>query len=246
MCLAVWHLCWTVAIKSQKCTWASTGRSWINLRWPCGGTHSLPQTSTSSLRSQWARLMATSRSLDLICNTLATGPFACFIEMFMNNCRAMPQITSTTSHTLWSPCLRYCGGLTTPRKTPDTRFCFPLPPLWCHDLPTAKTVRPVFCKTLKKFRLVKEGLKTCHCISSDTVPEERVFSVHVGTFLHDVELRNITFSTGVLTIEESRARGFTVQEHSFPNGTKSFSLQVPIDADVVLKHVCVLTVFCKI
>ncbi|XP_030262177.1 zona pellucida sperm-binding protein 2-like [Sparus aurata] len=69
-----------------------------------------------------------------------------------------------------------------------------------------------------------------------TVPEERVFSVHVGTFLHDVELRNITFSTGVLTVEESRARGFTVQEHGFPNGTKTFSLQVPIDAAVVLKH----------
>ncbi|XP_010739022.3 uncharacterized protein LOC104926782 [Larimichthys crocea] len=70
----------------------------------------------------------------------------------------------------------------------------------------------------------------------NTVPEDRVFSVLLGTFLHDVELRNITFSTGVLTVEECHARGFTVQEHSFPNGTKGFSLQVPFDADVVLKH----------
>ncbi|XP_076612518.1 uncharacterized protein LOC143336320 [Chaetodon auriga] len=70
----------------------------------------------------------------------------------------------------------------------------------------------------------------------NTVPEVRVFSVHLGTFLHDVELRNITFSTGVLTVEECIARGFTVQEHSFPNGSKTLSLQVPFDADVVLKH----------
>ncbi|XP_069014804.1 uncharacterized protein [Embiotoca jacksoni] len=62
------------------------------------------------------------------------------------------------------------------------------------------------------------------------------FSVYLGKFLNDVELRNITFSTGVLTVEESNARGFTVQEHSFPNGTKSFSLQVAFNSDVVLKH----------
>nr|XP_019963150.1 PREDICTED: uncharacterized protein LOC109642700 isoform X1 [Paralichthys olivaceus] len=69
-----------------------------------------------------------------------------------------------------------------------------------------------------------------------TVPQDRMFTVHVGTFLPDVELRNITFSTGVLTVEESNARGFPVQEHSFSNGSKSFSLQVPLEADVVLKH----------
>ncbi|XP_054474087.1 zona pellucida protein AX 1 [Anoplopoma fimbria] len=73
-------------------------------------------------------------------------------------------------------------------------------------------------------------------VQDDTVPETRVFSVHLGTFIHDVELRNITFSTGVLTVEESRARGFTVQEHSYFNRTKSFSLLVPFDTDVVLKQ----------
>ncbi|XP_033999016.1 uncharacterized protein LOC117492739 [Trematomus bernacchii] len=73
-------------------------------------------------------------------------------------------------------------------------------------------------------------------VQDDTVPETRVFSVLLGTFLHDVELRNITFSTVVLTVEESNAKGFTVQEHSLANGSKIFSLQVPFDADVVLKH----------
>ncbi|CAJ1077005.1 zona pellucida protein AX 1 isoform X3 [Xyrichtys novacula] len=69
-----------------------------------------------------------------------------------------------------------------------------------------------------------------------TVPEDRVFSVHVGTFLPDVELRNITFPTGVLTVGESNARGFTVQEHVFANGSRSFSLTVPFSADAVLKQ----------
>lgn len=64
-----------------------------------------------------------------------------------------------------------------------------------------------------------------------------MFTVHVGSFLHDVVLKNITFSTGVLTVEESNARGFTVQEHILPNGTIVFSLQVAFDTDVVLKHV---------
>ncbi|XP_074471789.1 uncharacterized protein LOC141756156 [Sebastes fasciatus] len=73
-------------------------------------------------------------------------------------------------------------------------------------------------------------------VQDNSVPEARVFSVLVGSFLQDVELRNITFPTGVLTVEESKARGFTIQEHGFSNGTKSFSLQVPFDDDVVLKH----------
>ncbi|KAM9703800.1 uncharacterized protein ACNS7B_002381 [Menidia menidia] len=69
-----------------------------------------------------------------------------------------------------------------------------------------------------------------------TIPEDRVFNVHVGTFLHDVELRNITFSTGVLSVAESNAEGFAVEKYILPNGTSVFTLQVPFAADVVLKH----------
>lgn len=74
--------------------------------------------------------------------------------------------------------------------------------------------------------------------SSDTEPEERVFNVLLGAFLNDVVLKNITFSTGVLTVEECKAAGFLIREHGYPNGTKGFSIQVPFDDDVVLKHVC--------
>lgn len=75
-------------------------------------------------------------------------------------------------------------------------------------------------------------------VFSVTIAEDRVFSVFLGNFLYDVELKNITFSTGVLTVQECTARGYTIQEHSFPNKTKGFSLHVPFDADVVLKSVC--------
>ncbi|XP_026175094.1 uncharacterized protein LOC113137574 [Mastacembelus armatus] len=73
-------------------------------------------------------------------------------------------------------------------------------------------------------------------VQNNTVPEDRLFQVHLGTFLYDVALRNITFSTGVLSVEACIGQGFIIQEYSFPNKTKSFSLQVPFDAYVVLKH----------
>lgn len=78
---------------------------------------------------------------------------------------------------------------------------------------------------------------TIYCGVLGTVPESRVFSVQVGTFLQDVELRNITFFTGTFSVEECNKRGFKVQEQIFPNGTKRFSLRVPFDEDVVKEHV---------
>lgn len=64
-----------------------------------------------------------------------------------------------------------------------------------------------------------------------------MFNFILGDFLHDVELKNITFTTGLLTVQECNTRGYTVQEHILPDNTKGFSLQVPFDADVVLKMV---------
>ncbi|XP_076873884.1 zona pellucida protein AX 1 [Brachyhypopomus gauderio] len=62
-----------------------------------------------------------------------------------------------------------------------------------------------------------------------------VFDVSLGSFLHDVELVNITFSTGVMTVAEANARGFTVQQHRLPNGSKTYSMRVPFSDAVVLK-----------
>lgn len=64
-----------------------------------------------------------------------------------------------------------------------------------------------------------------------------MFGVALGTFLPDVELNSITFSTGLLTVQECINRGYTIQEYLFSNGNKTFHLHVPFDADVVLKTV---------
>lgn len=73
-----------------------------------------------------------------------------------------------------------------------------------------------------------------------TVANLDVFRITLGSFLPDVVLLNITLSTGVeLSVEEANKRGFNVQEHSFPNGSKAFSVEVPFSDPAVLKTVSV-------
>ncbi|XP_037101314.1 uncharacterized protein LOC119118402 [Syngnathus acus] len=69
-----------------------------------------------------------------------------------------------------------------------------------------------------------------------TDAEERLFTIHVGTFLDDVELKNLTVATGTYSVEEFGAKGFVVQERRHPGGTKSFALKVPFAVAEVLKH----------
>ncbi|XP_056292574.1 uncharacterized protein LOC130207868 [Pseudoliparis swirei] len=85
------------------------------------------------------------------------------------------------------------------------------------------------------FPITTPLIRQAPLVQENTVPEARLFSVVLGPLLHDVVLRNITCFTSVLTVEESNARGFTVQEHRHANGTKSISVLVPFDADIVLK-----------
>ncbi|XP_038818484.1 uncharacterized protein LOC120019235 [Salvelinus namaycush] len=71
----------------------------------------------------------------------------------------------------------------------------------------------------------------------DTVPEQAVFVLELGTFNLDVELLNITFPTMVLTVAECNARGFNVQEQrSLDNTLKSFRMEVPFSDPVVFKE----------
>ncbi|KAL6486534.1 hypothetical protein MHYP_G00059260 [Metynnis hypsauchen] len=72
-------------------------------------------------------------------------------------------------------------------------------------------------------------------ITDNTVAGLGFFNMLLGTFLHDVELMNITFSTGVMTLAEANVRGFNVQQHGFSNGSKAFTIQVPFSDAVVLK-----------
>uniref|UniRef100_A0AAV2K7W1 ZP domain-containing protein n=1 Tax=Knipowitschia caucasica TaxID=637954 RepID=A0AAV2K7W1_KNICA len=66
--------------------------------------------------------------------------------------------------------------------------------------------------------------------------EGRLFSVKIGTFLQDVELKNITFSTGTLSVEQCVQRGFNVQQKDHPDSTRTFSISLGFSEDVVQTH----------
>lgn len=72
---------------------------------------------------------------------------------------------------------------------------------------------------------------------SDTHSDSEVFRITLGSFLPDVELFNLTLTTGVMSVEEANNRGFNVQQHLFPNGSKAFSMEVPFSHPAVLRTV---------
>ncbi|MGH0170937.1 UNVERIFIED_CONTAM: hypothetical protein FKN15_059918 [Acipenser sinensis] len=66
-------------------------------------------------------------------------------------------------------------------------------------------------------------------VTNNTVPKARVFNVTLGTFLPDVELVKIIVGPETLTVPEANLKGYKVQEHVFPNGSKTYTLQVPFE-----------------
>ncbi|MGH0162575.1 UNVERIFIED_CONTAM: hypothetical protein FKN15_043105 [Acipenser sinensis] len=66
-------------------------------------------------------------------------------------------------------------------------------------------------------------------VTNNTVPKARVFNVTQGTFLPDVELGKIIVGPETLTVPEANLKGYNVQEHVFPNGSKTYTLQVPFE-----------------
>lgn len=78
---------------------------------------------------------------------------------------------------------------------------------------------------------------------SDTQPKQKVFDVLLGYFLPDVELLNITFVSELLTVSEIINKGILLQEHSFSNDTKAFTLQVPFSDPQVQIKVCFKLVY---
>lgn len=73
-------------------------------------------------------------------------------------------------------------------------------------------------------------------VLADTVPEKQYFDLLLGSFGPDVFLINISFPTGVLSVEECSARGFNILEHTFPGSIlKFFTLQVPFSDPSVLQ-----------
>ncbi|MGH0185297.1 UNVERIFIED_CONTAM: hypothetical protein FKN15_017431 [Acipenser sinensis] len=83
--------------------------------------------------------------------------------------------------------------------------------------------------TFYKQRWMVMMVDTAVACPTDTVPKARVFNVTLGTFLPDVELVKIIVGPETLTVPEANLKGYNVQEHVFPNGSKTYTLQVPFE-----------------
>ncbi|MGH0182321.1 UNVERIFIED_CONTAM: hypothetical protein FKN15_009076 [Acipenser sinensis] len=83
--------------------------------------------------------------------------------------------------------------------------------------------------TFYKQRWMVMMVDTAVACPTDTVPKARVFNVTLGTFLPDVELVKIVVGPETLTVPEANLKGYYVQEHVFPNGSKTYTLQVPFE-----------------
>ncbi|XP_058876552.1 uncharacterized protein LOC117394599 [Acipenser ruthenus] len=64
-------------------------------------------------------------------------------------------------------------------------------------------------------------------VVNNTIPAEKVFTVTLGIFNPDVELKNFTINGVPLTLPEAINQGIVLTEVQHPNGTKSFVLKVP-------------------
>ncbi|KAB5540071.1 hypothetical protein PHYPO_G00097150 [Pangasianodon hypophthalmus] len=73
-------------------------------------------------------------------------------------------------------------------------------------------------------------------VTDNTGADSDVFKIMLGSFLPDVELLNVTLSTGVMSVEEANGKGFNVQEHLFTNGSKAFSIEIPFSDPAVLRR----------
>ncbi|MGH0182789.1 UNVERIFIED_CONTAM: hypothetical protein FKN15_010439, partial [Acipenser sinensis] len=70
-------------------------------------------------------------------------------------------------------------------------------------------------------------------VVNNTVPSEKGFTVTLGNFKPDVELKNLTLNGVPLTLPEAQNRGVKISEVLHPNGTKDFVLKVPFDNPLV-------------
>ncbi|MGH0182544.1 UNVERIFIED_CONTAM: hypothetical protein FKN15_009856 [Acipenser sinensis] len=77
-------------------------------------------------------------------------------------------------------------------------------------------------------------------VTNNTVPKARVFNVTLGTFLPDVELVKIIVGPETLTVPEANLKGYNVQEHVFPNGSKTYTLQVPFEDPNVKQKIWII------
>ncbi|MBN3275727.1 CMTA1 protein, partial [Polyodon spathula] len=73
-------------------------------------------------------------------------------------------------------------------------------------------------------------------VVNNTIPSEKGFTVTLGNFKPDVELKNLTINGVPLTLPEAENRGVKIIEVKHPNGTKDFVLKVPFANPLILEQ----------
>ncbi|MGH0191548.1 UNVERIFIED_CONTAM: hypothetical protein FKN15_065775 [Acipenser sinensis] len=74
-------------------------------------------------------------------------------------------------------------------------------------------------------------------VVNNTIPSEKGFTVTLGNFKPDVELKNLTINGVPLTLPEAENRGVKITEVKHPNGTKNFVLKVPFAHPLIPEQV---------
>ncbi|NXN07031.1 ZP2 protein, partial [Indicator maculatus] len=72
-------------------------------------------------------------------------------------------------------------------------------------------------------------------ITNNSNLTSRLMNVTVGTFLPDVELVNLTIEEVIVAVPEAVQHGYLTDEIRYPNGSKAYIIQVPLDSTSVKK-----------
>ncbi|NXY91590.1 ZP2 protein, partial [Alcedo cyanopectus] len=93
---------------------------------------------------------------------------------------------------------------------------------------------------LTKHTIIKEIETPFEQVELDIVNNSnlsaRLMNVTVGTFLPDVELVNLTIEGITVAVPEAAQHGYLTYEIRYPNGSKSYIIQVPLDAPSIKKE----------
>ncbi|NXJ80280.1 ZP2 protein, partial [Trogon melanurus] len=73
-------------------------------------------------------------------------------------------------------------------------------------------------------------------ITNNSNVSVRLMNVTVGTFLSDVELVNLTIEGTTVAVPEAVQHGYLTNEITYPNGSKAYVIQVPLDAPSIKKE----------
>lgn len=90
-----------------------------------------------------------------------------------------------------------------------------------------------------QFILIFFAMLPLFCLETpeDTMPSEKMFSVILGHFPHDVSLRNVTIGGEPLSLVENVELGFKISFVSFNNGTHGYQLKVPFSHPLISQKV---------